>query len=83
VDVVSTASGLGSTISWGPYILLALGGIGVVTWYAFRRILARIDTIGRTTDQLTIDVAVLKDRQKLTAAKVGVPAKQLQDQTND
>jgi len=78
MDLVSTIAA-NSTISWGPYILLALGAVGVVTWYSFRRIISRIDTFGEVQAQQTVDIAVLKDRQLLTATKVGVSDKQLKE----
>lgn len=62
-----------------PYfVALFTGGIILVGWIG-RTILKRLSDITATLVTYGTDIAVLKDRQKLTAARVGVPAKSLED----
>jgi len=67
LDLVSSTT---TTISWGPYILLALGAIGVVTWYFIRRLISTQDDLRALITAVALDVGILKDRQAKTPAQV-------------
>jgi hypothetical protein len=66
-------------INWGPYITVGLAAIVGILGWSLRSLLKHISDIAVTVNQLTTDVAILKDRQTLTAVRVGVTTKQLKD----
>lgn len=78
IDITATLS-QSAPFQWGPILgIVLVAMIGAAGW-AVRRILARIDDIGKTLNGAMTDIAVLKERQKLTATKVGVKASELED----
>jgi len=93
VDLTSAAGANASSISWGPYILFALGILFAAGAWAIRRTLARIDAIGERMQSMSERVAVIETKQDLTteiadstdknvrkaARKVGVLPRELEN----
>jgi hypothetical protein len=76
IDIAPTVS---QPFQWGPYIAIGITALFGAFAFAVKRILNRIDELGTAVQTLTTDMALVKLRQTLTAQRVGVTPKELED----